>query len=517
MVGINRNDRDMLRFLWLKNQYVPRSDMIHLRFCRLKILLSTYPDGHVETRLVAAKTRVAPIKSQTIPRLELLGAVISARLSNTITRSLPNNDEIECMYWTDSTTTLQWIQSDKRWRQYVQQRVQEIRQLTPKERWRHCPGNENPSDLPSRGLSAEDLIDNKLWLEGSEFLKKPELAQRRTYTREIDESSLKELVKPAPHITYSFVNIGKDSTYKDVSQVIDCSNLSSLKKLLRVTAYVLRFIRRFRSKQDDIATTKELNASEICHAETCWIKGVQMETYEHEIRQVRLSGTTPLVKQFELYIDENKILCCEGRIHNSTIAETAKRPILLPTKHHFMNLVIHESHNINVHHNGTRETLNAIREKFWIPRGQEVVKQIVRRCVVCKKIEGKVFKSVKAPPLSACRVSEDPPFSNTGIDFAGPLYVKDESKQKTYICLYTCASTRAIHLELTENLSVRTFLLAFRRFTSRREVPTRLLSDNVKTFKAAAKEVKLILRSEEKQRYFATKGVTWQFIIEKAP
>lgn len=95
--------------------------------------------------------------------------------------------------------------------------------------------------------------------------------------------------------------------------------------------------------------------------------------------------------------------------------------------------------------------------------------------------------------------------------------MKDGSKQKTYIRLYTCASTRATHLELTEDVSVRTFLLAFRRFTSRRGVPTRLLSDNAKTFKAAAKEVKLISRSEEVQRYFATMGVTWQFIIEKVP
>ena len=91
------------------------------------------------------------------------------------------------------------------------------------------------------------------------------MAQRRTYTREIDESSLKELVK-SPHITHSFVNIGKHSTYKDVSQVIDCSNFSSLKKLLLVTAYVLKFIRRLRSKEDDITTTKELNASEKRHA-----------------------------------------------------------------------------------------------------------------------------------------------------------------------------------------------------------------------------------------------------------
>ena len=314
-------------------QFHSFSDASKKAFAAVTYLRSTYPDGQVETRLVAAKTRVAIIKTQTIPRLELLGAVISARLSSTITRSLPNNDEIECIYWTDSTTTLQWIQNDKHWRQYVQQRVQEIRQLTPKEQWRHCPGSENPADLPSP--AAEDLIDKKLWLEGPEFLKKPESEWPSVaHSREMDESSLKELVKSTPHITHSFVNIGKHSTYKDVSQVIDYSNFSSLKKLLRVTAYVLRFIRRLRSKENDIATTKELNASEIRHAETCWIKGVQMETYEHEIRQIQLGGTTPLVKQFNLFIDENNILCCEGRIHHSTVAETAKRPILLPTKHH---------------------------------------------------------------------------------------------------------------------------------------------------------------------------------------
>ena len=145
------------------------------------------------------------------------------------------------------------------------------------------------------------------------------------------------------------------------------------------------------------------------------------------------------------------------------------------------------------------------------------MKQIVQRCIVCKKLEGRVLKSEKKPLLPACRVSKDLPFSNTGIDFAGPLYVKDDSKQKTYICLHTCASTRAVHLELTEDLSVRTFLLAFHRFTSCRGLPQRLLSDNAKTFKSAAKEVQLIERSEEVQWYLATRGVTWQFIIEKAP
>ena len=147
-------------------QFHSFSDASKKAYAAVTYLRSTYDDGHIETRLVAAKTCVAPIKTQTIPRLELLSAVISARLSKSIARCLPFHKSIECTYWTDSTTTLQWIQNDKPWRQYVQQRVEEIRQLTPRQRWRHCLGNENPADLPSCGLSAEELIDNKLWREG---------------------------------------------------------------------------------------------------------------------------------------------------------------------------------------------------------------------------------------------------------------------------------------------------------------------------------------------------------------
>jgi hypothetical protein len=115
-------------------------------------------------------------------------------------------------------------------------------------------------------------------------------------------------------------------------------------------------------------------------------------------------------------------------------------------------------------------------------------------------------------------VSDEPPFTNTGLDFAGPLLVRDgEKTEKSYICLYTCASTRAIHLELLKNLSTDTFLQSFRRFTARRGLPKKLISDNAKTFKAAAKEIEKISRSHDVQRFLTNKGVVWDFITEKAP
>ena len=89
--------------------------------------------------------------------------------------------------------------------------------------------------------------------------------------------------------------------------------------------------------------------------------------------------------------------------------------------------------------------------------------------------------------------------------------------EKAYVCLLTCASTRALHLELVRNLSVATFLQAFRRFVARRGLPFRIVSDNAKTFKGAAREIKKIVRSANVQRYMADKGVTWEFIVEKAP
>ena len=129
------------------------------------------------------------------------------------------------------------------------------------------------------------------------------------------------------------------------------------------------------------------------------------------------------------------------------------------------------------------------------------------------------------PHLPPCRVADDPPFTNVGLDFAGPLLVRPdketqssiESLLKVYVLLFTCASTRGVHLELTPSLSVSSFLQAFRRFASRRGLPSLLVSDNAKTYKSASKEIRNLSRAEEVWRYLSNNRITWQFIVEKAP
>ena len=128
-----------------------------------------------------------------------------------------------------------------------------------------------------------------------------------------------------------------------------------------------------------------------------------------------------------------------------------------------------------IKHSGIRDTLVTSRERFWILRGREAVKQIIRKCVICRRYEGTPYRSQPSSDLPSERVSEDPPLTHVGLDFAGPLFIADKNitegtseSSKVYVCLFTCASTRAVHLELTRGLSVQAFLLAFRRFASRR-------------------------------------------------
>ena len=180
------------------------------------------------------------------------------------------------------------------------------------------------------------------------------------------------------------------------------------------------------------------------------------------------------------------MLGCRGRINNSSLPQTSKNPILLPSSHPYVDLLIRHTHEL-VKHSAVTNTLTTLRERFWILKGRQAVKRVLKCCVTCRKLEGLPYSSYNSPDLPSFRVSDDPPFTHTGLDFAGPLYTRphgnqDKENAKCYVCLFTCASTRAVLLELLRSLTVESFLLAFRRFASRRGLPATLISDNAKTW-----------------------------------
>ncbi|GBM70438.1 hypothetical protein AVEN_154431-2-1, partial [Araneus ventricosus] len=120
-------------------------------------------------------------------------------------------------------------------------------------------------------------------------------------------------------------------------------------------------------------------------------------------------------------------------------------------------------------------------------------------------------------PLPSNRIQASYPFENVGIDFAGPIYTRNIDK--AYIALFTCAVTRAIHLEVVSSLSTEYFLLAFRRFISRRGICHTVNSDSAMTFISADIELKRLYMNicePEVQNYFGKKGIKWQYIVECA-
>ena len=432
------------------------SNASHRAYAGVVYVRSLYENGEIDVRLVASKTRVAPLKRQTIPRLELLGALILARLMNSLNMTGSN---VKTICWTDSMTTLCWIKNERTWKQYVQHRVEEIRNLTSKDDWRHCPGELNPADIPSRGLSAKELSTKTTWWNGAAFLYQPESEwPENRLTQAEDKVALEEAVKNPLAITHSLVNNSDDNSVpeKRIDQIIDIKRFHDLTDLLRVTALVVKIARKWKNRIRNEGTRGEetsLNAADIKEAENLWIKSVQATSFAKEIeflkRKDQKSTPPTYVTQFGLYIQEG-IVKCKGRMNNANLPGSTRNPILLPAKHEFVQLIIKKGHE-SVKHCGLRDTLTTLRERFWILRGREAVKRVIKKCVICLRINGMPYKAQWTPDLPSERVSDDPPFTHVGLDFAGPLNIVNEhanESSKVYVCLFTCASTRAVHLEL---------------------------------------------------------------------
>ena len=151
----------------------------------------------------------------------------------------------------------------------------------------------------------------------------------------------------------------------------------------------------------------------------------------------------------------------------------------MPSNHPVVKLLIEDVHRRELHA-GVEHTLSVLRQRFWLIKGRSTVRQTLRNCLICRHYKAKPF----GQQIPEDRIKPTPPFTNVGIDFAGPLYLKD-SGEKAYICLFTCAVTRVVHLELVCDMTTERFLLALRRMVARRGMCSIIWSDIAKTFKAA--------------------------------
>lgn len=175
-----------------------------------------------------------------------------------------------------------------------------------------------------------------------------------------------------------------------------------------------------------------------------WIQKTQNITYYKEINNIKSKSKTGLhlVRQLRLFVDAKGFLRCGRQTHNAPLSEQAKHPYFLPPKHPFTALIVYEAHTKQLH-SGTASIVTALRQNFWIVSMRQYVRKLLRRCVTCRKLEGTAYNAPDPTPLPKMRTQQSEPFFVTGVDYAGPLYVKQNNREiKTYICLFTCAVTR---------------------------------------------------------------------------
>lgn len=448
----------------------------------------------VKISLVAAKSRVAPIRKadskMTIPRLELLAATIGARLYHQTKENL--RGPIDSFFWSDSSTVVSWIQRKEEWGIFVWNRVSEIRDLTPAENWRHLPGVHNPADLPSRGCSPKQLSRSRWW-EGPTWLysepKDWPLPQPEYNEHEISVERKKRLVTVLSNTQKHGIDTSSDDRW-------NLSYFSKYNKTVRMLAWMFRFLYNIRHPSGK--RTGDLSAQEHDIAEKFLLKIVQEEGFSD--KEVRTLHTLNLFQGID------KLFRIKSRISAREDTEDFRFPIVLPSKHHVVRCLIMDLH-VQSCHVGTQGLLSLLREKYWVICGRKTVKSVIAKCGRCKRYTAKPL-TVEPPPLPIERVRDAIAFEVTGVDFAGPLYLKNGGK--AWICLFTCAIFRAVHLELTTSLSTASFLKVLRRFVSRRGRPKTIFSDNGTNFVGAENALSL-LDWDAIVRETAVQRITWRF------
>ena len=237
-------------------------------------------------------------------------------------------------------------------------------------------------------MSGKELLDSKVWWNGPEFLCLPRSEWPSVPPLDDCEEAQSELIKSAPVISHTFA---RSVTPCKLQEVIDCKHFSTLDKLLKVTAYVIRFKKKLNclntsSPTQGVANSCLLTAEEIKESEMYWIKAIQQESFSAEIKHLISNSTVggPVrINQFGLFLDEG-ILKYRGRLNNSTLDLSSKNPVLLPHDHRFVELLVLDYHKRSKH-SGVNDTLTLLIETYWILKGKRTVKCVIKKYVTCLK------------------------------------------------------------------------------------------------------------------------------------
>ena len=481
------------------------SDASQQAYATVVYLRMVSESGEIRCSFLFSRSRLAPVRPMTIPRLELSAAVLSVRTHALLLREL-SVPVHETYFWTDSMIVLHYISNEaQRYQTFVANRVAEIRQGSEPSQWRFVGSSLNVADDASRGLWADELVGSDRWLLGPSFLQ----LNSESWPKQpcIDHSKLNteaELKKSA------IVNLM-------VSQEPTCSSptnrfvqyFSCWNRLLKATAWLMKFICWLSNRA--AVPYQDLLPKDLALAETKLLGFVQAQYLTDQFVQRNPKAWQKL----KPFADQDGIQRVGGRLKDSGLSFEERHPVIIPRSGHLPMLLVRHYHENICGHGGRETVLGRMREKYWPVGGRGLVKSTLRACVPCRKLRPCANQLMGDLPEDRALVDQAA-FTSVGIDCFGPFLVKfGRREEKRYACMFTCLSVRAVHIEMLNTLSSDSFLNGLVRFVSRRGVPKLIRTDNGTNFVGAQKELCHALQDWKAnlsiRDYLLTHSIDWRF------
>lgn len=468
-----------------------------------------------EMYLIRSKGKVTSLKPLlTIPRAELQAANMLAELYHSMQDVLSEIPIAATHFCIDSTILKYWLLKTpiNKLQLFCANRVSNIRSKTSGVEWHHVPSSDNASDPASRSLSPKELISCDLWWNGPAFLREEPVNWPEVSNEDIEIPELKE--EKTVLIT------------QDPSESIEAilTRFSSLSRLQCVIGWIKRFqFNCLASKRQTETRSGPLKSFELQEALQIMIRQVQNESYADLIAGKEMPKNIQCLTPF---VNELGLVVVGGRIDKAKIIpQRARHPFLLPKESHLSLLICREAH-ITTLHGGPLIMRSTVQARFWILGITRIVKKVHFQCRTCYTLKAKLPTPMMAE-LPETRFADVRPFLNVSIDFAGFFTVHEGSRPrarmiKVYICIFTCMSTRAIHLEVVQDLTTESFLASVSRFISRRGLCALLYCDNGTNFQGADKklnEIKTFLteNGSDIEKLLALQQISFQFISPLSP
>ena len=457
-----------------------------------------------QVSFVLGKTKLSPKHATTMPRMELCAAVLAVELGSFINRTLGLPIDTTT-YYSDSKVTLGYIQNrTRRFFIYVSNRVQRILSQSKPEQWNYVPTQHNPADLGTRRVAADELMDS-VWLSGPKFLHDThgeEIAIRVEYGISDTDAEVR------PEISVHKTTIeNRDQKGKESLGSARFSRFSTWIPLVRGVARLRRRAAVLvRGKQSEDG----LNADDLDQARKLILIESQWDSFADDITALREGGSVSNssgLATLDPFLDSDGLLRVGGRLQAAEVGSLEKHPVIISKSHHIATLLVRHHHNAS-NHQGCHITEGAIRTAgYWIIGGKRLVSSIIHKCVTCRKLRGKL-ENQKMADMPSDRLDPGPPFSNVGVDTFGPWQVSahrtrgGQAQSKRWAILFTCLTTRAVHIEVVEELSTSCFINALRRFYAIRGTAKIIRSDAGTNFTGAANIL---------DKYLAENGTRWIF------